>query len=114
MDKEQLVTFKKRLAARQLELRATAAHTARDGGAVDLHEADFVDRAASSYEKEFAFGQTTNLHELLRVTEEALGRIADGSFGRCVLCEKRISPKRLDAIPWTHYCLECQQTLERH
>jgi len=114
MDKRQLVSFKKRLAARQQELRAMAERTSVEGAAIDLREADFADRATGSYEKEFAFGQNANVYELLRLNEEALGRIADGSFGRCVLCEKAISPKRLEAVPWTRHCLHCQQGFERH
>ncbi len=113
MDKKQLAEFRKRLAARQQELRALAARTSKEGRATELRSADISDRATSSYEKEFAFGQTTNLRELLRLTEEALGRIADGSFGHCILCEAEINPKRLEAVPWARYCLDCQGRLER-
>jgi DnaK suppressor protein len=114
MDKKHLANFKKRLAAREVELRAIATRTSEEGCAVELRAPDVSDRATGSYEKEFAFGQNTNVHELLRLNEEALGRIVDGSFGHCVLCEKEISPKRLDAVPWARYCLDCQQGLEGH
>ncbi len=113
MDKKQLAEFRKRLAARQQELRALAARTSKEGRATELRSADISDRATSSYEKEFAFGQTTNLRGLSRLTEEALGRIADGSFGHCILCEAEINPKRLEAVPWARYCLDCQGRLER-
>jgi len=114
MERQRLERFKKRLAARQQELRATAARTGKEGRAPDDRSADFTDRASASYEKEFAFGQNTSVRALLRLTEEALRRIVDGSFGHCVLCEKEINPKRLEAVPWTRYCLDCQQTFERH
>jgi DnaK suppressor protein len=113
MNKKQLQKFKDRLATRQQELRALAARTRHAGRATDVHAADVSDRASGSYEKEFAFGQTTNVTGLIRLTEEALQRIAEGTFGQCVLCEKEINPKRLEAVPWTRYCLDCQQTVER-
>lgn len=113
MDKKQLQKFKNRLATRQQELQALAARTRQAGRATDVHAADISDRAAGSYEKEFAFGQTTNVRGLLHLTEEALQRIAEGTFGQCVLCEKEINPKRLEAVPWARYCLDCQQRLER-
>ncbi len=112
MDKKQLQKFKSRLTARHAELQALATRSRKEGRATEVHAPDITDRAAGSYEKEFAFGQTANVRELLRLTEEALQRIDDGTFGQCVLCEKEINPKRLEAVPWTRYCLDCQQTLE--
>lgn len=42
----------------------------------------------------------------------ALKRIAEGEFGICLDCEEPISPKRLAAVPWTSYCLHCQELHE--
>ncbi|MDQ3041489.1 MAG: TraR/DksA C4-type zinc finger protein [Acidobacteriota bacterium] len=44
---------------------------------------------------------------------EALERIADKEYGECQNCEKEISPKRLDAVPWARYCLACQELVEQ-
>jgi DnaK suppressor protein len=48
----------------------------------------------------------------LRQVRDALRRIDEGTFGRCVVDGKPIEPKRLEAEPWTPYCLEHQQRLE--
>jgi DnaK suppressor protein len=48
----------------------------------------------------------------LRQVRDALQRIEDGSFGRCVVDGKPIDEKRLEATPWTPYCLTHQQELE--
>jgi hypothetical protein len=45
---------------------------------------------------------------------EALARMADGSYGICMHCEEEIKPKRLDAVPWTKYCIRCQEAADRH
>ncbi len=37
----------------------------------------------------------------------ALARIENGSFGKCENCGKAIAPARLEAIPYTRYCVEC-------
>jgi DnaK suppressor protein len=42
----------------------------------------------------------------------ALKRIEDGTFGMCVVDGKPIEEKRLEAVPWTPYCLKHQQMLE--
>jgi len=50
---------------------------------------------------------------LLRAIDSALGRIADGTFGDCINCAQEINAKRLEALPWTRYCITCQELLER-
>jgi RNA polymerase-binding transcription factor DksA len=43
------------------------------------------------------------------VTEvrDALARTENGSFGKCESCGKSIAPARLEAIPYTRYCVKC-------
>lgn len=36
-----------------------------------------------------------------------------GTFGICIACDGTISYKRLQAVPWTRYCINCQDLLER-
>jgi DnaK suppressor protein len=50
---------------------------------------------------------------LLELVEEALERIEDGTFGTCQRCGGEIEPKRLDAIPYTPYCIACARVVER-
>ncbi|ANL49192.1 DksA/TraR C4-type zinc finger protein (plasmid) [Rhizobium phaseoli] len=39
--------------------------------------------------------------------DAALERLNHGSFGRCVRCLDPIDPGRLEAIPYTPYCVTC-------
>lgn len=114
MDKKKLESFKKRLEARQLELRRTVSRTEQDGRTVDDASAqDIADKAASSYTKEFLFHQSNNERQHLSLVEKALDRVREGSFGDCIHCGKEINAKRLEAVPWTRYCIECQEKLEQ-
>jgi DnaK suppressor protein len=114
MDKKKLDTFKKRLETRQQELRRTVTRTQADGRTADEDTAqDIADRAASSYNKEFLFSQSNNDRQLLQMVEGALARIREGSFGECISCGREINPKRLEAVPWTRHCIECQEKLEQ-
>src|SRR5438094_10670657 len=47
----------------------------------------------------------------LRLVEEALDRIEAGDFGVCMSCEEPIPTKRLQALPWAKYCVDCQETI---
>jgi RNA polymerase-binding transcription factor len=114
MDKKKLDYFRKRLEARQQELRRTVSRTEQDGRTVDEESTqDIADRAASSYNKEFLFHQSNNDRQLLAMVESALERLRQGSFGECISCGKDINVKRLEAVPWTRHCIECQEKLEK-
>jgi DnaK suppressor protein len=45
--------------------------------------------------------------------DEGLARIREGAFGECISCGQEINPKRLEAVPWTRHCIECQEKLEQ-
>ena len=114
MEKKKLDSFKKRLETRQQELRRMVTRTEQDGRTVDEDSAqDVADRAASSYTKEFLFHQSNNDRQLLQMVENALSRIREGTFGECISCGKDINAKRLEAVPWTRHCIECQEKLEQ-
>src|SRR3979411_1088623 len=114
MDKKKLDYFRKRLEGRQQELRRIVTKTEQDGRTVDEDTAqDIADRAASSYTKEFLFSQSNNERQLLQMVDRELIRILEGIFGECIHCGKEINAKRLEAVPWTRHCIECQEKLEQ-
>src|SRR3954468_18889051 len=115
MDKKKLDSFKKRLEDRQRELRQNVTRNEIEGRNADVTDSaqDIADRASSSYQKEFLFHQSNNERQLLQMVEGALSRIREGSFGECISCGKEINPKRLEAVPWTRHCIECQEKLEQ-
>ena len=114
MDKKRLEQFRKKLEARQQELRRVVANTELAGRSADVETAqDIADKAASSYTKEFLFSQSNNERQLLHEVESALGRLREGEFGNCVSCGKEVNPKRLEAVPWTRFCIDCQEKLEQ-
>jgi len=114
MDKKRLEQFKKRLEMRQQELRRLVSRNVQDGRAADEQAAqDIADKAANSYTKEFLFHQSNNDRQLLQLVEEALNRIREGGYGECVNCGNELNAKRLEAVPWTRYCINCQEKVEQ-
>ena len=74
---------------------------------------DVADVCTTNLSKEALFQQRDDRQLKVRMTEAALARIQQGSFGVCVFCGDDINPRRLDALPWTQYCLRCQQGFEQ-
>lgn len=50
--------------------------------------------------------------ELLNV-EQALDRMEEGEYGRCLDCERWIGPERLKAVPYAIRCRDCQAGYEK-
>jgi DnaK suppressor protein len=73
---------------------------------------DIADRSVLGMSKESLFEQTSHQRLVLRMVDGALTRISDGSFGVCASCGDDISARRLEALPWTQYCLRCQEIFE--
>jgi DnaK suppressor protein len=85
--------------------RAESAAQARDQQSGDWAQADAErDLAVALEERESA--------ELVAI-DEALKRVADGSFGLCVDCGVSIPTARLHASPTALRCVACQEKLER-
>jgi DnaK suppressor protein len=114
MDKKRLDYYKKKLTARREELLRGIARTQQEGREADEDPTvDLADKAANSYTKEFLFGQTHNDRTLLQLVDDALERIRDNAFGECISCHQELQQKRLEAVPWTRYCIACQEKMEQ-
>ena len=79
----------------------------------DSETPDPVDLAVRNYSKNVQLAVSENESRQLTLIDEALLRIEDDEYGQCQNCEKDINQKRLAAIPWARYCLDCQELLEK-
>ena len=79
----------------------------------DAETPDPVDLAVRNYSKNVMLAVSENDSRQIILINEALERIEDEEYGTCQNCEKEINPKRLDAIPWARYCLNCQELVEQ-
>jgi DnaK suppressor protein len=112
MNTQQMQQFRTLLEVRQHELRLSIEHHQRDARGVEP-ESDTVDQAASGSEKESLLQRSSREQQLLRAIDSALGRIRDGTYGKCLSCGKQIDGMRLAAVPWTPYCVPCEEDFER-
>jgi RNA polymerase-binding transcription factor len=70
---------------------------------------DDMDAAASAHAQFVLFRNQERDASLLRRIESALRRIANGAFGTCDRCGQDIPPERLDALPVTTLCVDCEE-----
>jgi DnaK suppressor protein len=110
MTKTELNQFKKILEAKQDELERIVRN--RDAIAIEK-SADALDEVQHAAERELAIRNLDRESNLLRNVRSALRRIEEGSFGVCLHCEEDISPKRIAAVPWAPFCIQCQEQADR-
>jgi len=111
MTQTEINKYKAMLEAKQAELSAGLRN--REDIAIEKTP-DAIDEVQLAGERELAIRNLDRESNLLRNVKGALVRIADGSFGVCMHCEEDIKIKRLDAVPWTKYCIKCQEAADRH
>lgn len=111
MTKTELNKYKAMLEAKQVELAGGLRN--REGITIEK-TADALDEVQLAGERELAIRNLDREANLLRSVRQALARFADGSYGVCLHCEEDISPKRLNAVPWTSFCIKCQEAADRH
>ena len=111
MNKTDIEKYKAMLEVKRTELSAGLRN--REDIAIEKSP-DALDEVQLAGERELAIRNLDRGSNLLRSVRGALARIADGSYGICLHCEEEIKPKRLDAVPWTKYCIRCQEAADRH
>ena len=93
--------------------------SARIGREADQGRAEFIDSAHDVGDASVAdamaseeFAEAERSADVLQQVRDALGRVADGTFGTCIVDGGPIEEQRLEAVPWTPYCLKHAQRLE--
>jgi DnaK suppressor protein len=74
---------------------------------------DLADKAASAYSKELNFSLSDGERNLLMLIDEAFNRMRNETYGVCTNCGNVIGEKRLQAVPWTPFCIDCQELQEK-
>jgi DnaK suppressor protein len=111
MNKTELNKYKAMLEARRADVSAGLRN--REDIAIEKTP-DALDEVQLAGERELAIRNLDRDSVALRNVKGALARVADGSYGVCLRCDEDIKPKRLDAVPWTKYCIKCQEAADRN
>jgi DnaK suppressor protein len=74
---------------------------------------DTYDLASEERDREISFILSDRERAKMSAIDDALARIADGSYGVCESCGLEIAEERLEALPFTRLCRDCQQDMER-
>jgi RNA polymerase-binding protein DksA len=66
----------------------------------------FADIATGTYDRELDYSLEGGAEAVLRQIDDALERLAAGTYGTCRVCGREIAEERLEARPWTDLCID--------
>ena len=69
------------------------------------YDANFADTSQVTAERGEADVLASTLQESLDEVERALGKLDDGTYGKCEVCGEEIAAARLEAMPAARYCI---------
>ena len=92
-----------------LQMDGLAKESAEQMAAYSLHMAD---SGTDNFDRDFALSLLSSDQDAIYEIEEALKRIEKNTYGVCELTGKTIPKARLNAIPFTPYCVKCASKLE--
>lgn len=122
MNKVELEKFKKLLLKKRDELMANVSHITEDtrknsqkeaSGDLSAYSLHMADMASDNYDREFSLKLASGERDTLLDIDEAMMRINDKSYGKCILCGRDIARKRLTAVPHAKLCMSCKSKEEK-
>ena len=120
MLKRQAAKFKELLLEKREEILKEIKHIARENlksqkeasGDLSSYSYHMADMASDSYDRELSLNIASGEQEIIYEIDEALKRIDESEYGKCVLCSKKIPVRRLKAVPYAKHCIQCQSKEE--
>lgn len=80
-----------------------------DTGDLSSHRTHIADQGTENYQREFASQLKSIESSTLREIDDALSRIANGTYGICENCGEPIPLARLEVVPYARLCMKCLQ-----
>ena len=105
---KRVLLAKEKELVRRIDLALNVGREQTDEGAIERG-----DKSVTDLDEGVDFNEADVDTHLLKEVRDALQRIENGTFGKCIVDGLPINEKRLKAIPWAPYCLKHEQELEK-
>lgn len=122
MTKQEMLKYKKLLIQIREGISGDISHITKENlksqkessGDLSGYSLHMADMASDSYDRELSLNIAGGEQEIVYDIDDALKRIEEGSFGKCISCSKKIPQKRLNAVPYAKYCIQCKSKEEKN
>jgi DnaK suppressor protein len=122
MNKKDLEKYEKLLLEKRRQLieefgllkKAAMENTIKENsGDLSAYSYHMADQGTDAMEREKAFLFASKSGRLLYHIDEALRRIHNKTYGKCIECGEPISTERLNAVPHARMCIKCKEAEEK-
>jgi DnaK suppressor protein len=114
LTKIELEEFQNKLLDRRVQIEKNLTGTALElEGMRDLELNDEGDHAATSAKTIVDSAILVQQRKELNEIELALGKIKDGTYGICEMCEEPIGRPRLEVKNFARFCITCREINEK-
>ncbi|MDD5085729.1 MAG: TraR/DksA family transcriptional regulator [Candidatus Omnitrophica bacterium] len=122
MNKKELEQYKKILEVERRKLIGDINHIEKESlkqsqrdasGDLSGYGFHMADVATDNYDREFSLDLASCEQTRLNDIVDALEKIDDGTYGSCESCKKKISNRRLRAVPYARLCIKCKEQEEK-
>lgn len=103
--RKRLIILRQEALGQSATLKTTALEQTDDHGSED-------DDGSDAFMRLQDLRQVDSRNKMVQMIDEALNRIADGTYGICEVCGQLIRKPRLLNLPFVHTCMECQTAME--
>uniref|UniRef100_A0A7C4GF77 Zinc finger DksA/TraR C4-type domain-containing protein n=1 Tax=candidate division WOR-3 bacterium TaxID=2052148 RepID=A0A7C4GF77_UNCW3 len=107
-----LLAHKQRL-LRQCSFTDEVMESPEATGDLSTHRSHVADQGTENYQREMASRLKTLECQALRDIDDALRRVAEGTYGICERCGTRIAKARLEIVPHARLCMKCLKATGR-
>lgn len=111
--RQRLLDERSRVTIERQRLADDTARSLEDSSDDDGADSHLGDSATETLDREIELTLEGNADHLLASIDAALIRLDEGSYGQCERCGGRITPERLEALPYATKCIECKRREER-
>ena len=112
MNQENLATFKERLEKLKNEILLLIQD--EEDSTVTREALDDIDQTSDMLAREMGSMLSKNHKTNLMKVEQALKRIKEKSYGKCMECSADIPVARLQVLPFAELCVRCQEEQEKY
>jgi RNA polymerase-binding transcription factor DksA len=105
--------YKKLLAARDYLIDQHHVNSCRAGENQPDIVTQLADAGTETFLRDFSLGMASNYQEMLEEVNDAIQRIAAGTYGICERTGKSIPRARLNAVPWARFTVEAEADMEK-
>jgi DnaK suppressor protein len=122
MNKRMIKKFKKQLEELRSSLNTGLEHLSSNNlnrsqressGDLSGYSYHMADVGTDNFGREMELNIASNENERIRLIDEALERIEEGTYGQCSECSGKIATERLEAVPYARLCIECARESEK-